>query len=132
VAGCGASCPSFDDPAEALREATDNPPEDCVARWSSYVCTWTAADHERRRVVLEEARAQGKTAQIEELHCGCLASATEACFVTMKKRGSNEYTFITTGAPGCENATLPVASPDHIQVPGSCGFSLAVKVGVAQ
>ncbi len=131
-AACGSACPSFDDPAEAVRAATESPPEDCADRWSSHVCTWTSADHERRRAALEGARSRGGAAEIEELHCGCLASATDTCFVTLKRRGSNEYTFITTGAPGCEIARLPVASPDPVQVPGGCGFSLSVRVGAGE
>ena len=65
--GCGSACPWFDDPAEAVRAATESPPEDCADRWSSHVCTWTSADHERRRAALEGARSRGGAAEIEEL-----------------------------------------------------------------
>jgi len=128
-ASCGASCPSYDDPNEALRAANDAPIEACIDRWSAFVCTWSPEEHARRRAQLDDLRANRPDAplEVDELHCGCLASTANPCFVTLRKRGSTRYTFITTGGPGCANAALPIASRDEVHVPDECGFVLSVN-----
>jgi hypothetical protein len=125
---CGASCPSYDDPAEAVRVANESPPEDCAERWSAYVCSWSTEERQERRARLEALRTKSPASalDVEEIHCGCLASTTDPCFVRLRKRGSTRYTFITTGSPGCEAATLPIASRDTVRVPDECGFVLSV------
>lgn len=95
------------------------------------MCSWSADERRDRRARLEALRAKSSTSEldVEEIHCGCLASTTDPCFVRLRKRGSTRYTFITTGSPGCEAAALPIASRDTVRVPDECGFVLAVNGG---
>lgn len=132
TADCGRSCPTYASPDEALKQATESPPDDCPERWASYVCSWSPKDHQRRRDQYEQVArtsAVGESTVIDEVYCGCLASAGDPCFVTLTRRqgASLVYTFVSTGGPGCKDAPLPAPAPPTV-MPAECGTTLSIEL----